>query len=138
MLYTLRFFSSKCSLFHNANFFGSCIIRILYTGCAKIKKNNSGAKGLNEKSTISCPYFAPHTVTYELHYNTTLSRGLWPTVLQISSPIVAYRLQPCATPSISVTVTQHSHFESGHSTRNHTHNVGSCTGCGRFELKSQL
>ena len=39
MLYTFRFFfSSKCSLFHNANFFGSCIIHILYTGCAKIKK----------------------------------------------------------------------------------------------------
>ena len=32
------FFSSKCSLFHNANLFGSCIIHILYTGCAKIKK----------------------------------------------------------------------------------------------------
>jgi len=32
------FFSSKCSLFHNSNFFGSCIIHILYTGCAKIKK----------------------------------------------------------------------------------------------------
>ena len=41
------FFSSKCSLFHNANLFGSCIIHILYTGYAKIKKNNSGAKGLN-------------------------------------------------------------------------------------------
>ena len=25
-------------LFHNSNVFGSCIIRILYTGCAKIKK----------------------------------------------------------------------------------------------------
>ena len=47
MLYTLRFFlSSKCSLFHNANCFGSCIIHILYTGCAEIEKNNSGAKGL--------------------------------------------------------------------------------------------
>ena len=48
MLYTLGFFfSSKCSLFHNANLFGSCIIHILYTECAKIrKKNNSGAKGL--------------------------------------------------------------------------------------------
>ena len=32
------FFYSKCSLFHNANLFGSCIIHILYTGCAKIKK----------------------------------------------------------------------------------------------------
>ena len=47
MLYSLRFFfSSKCSLFHNANLFGSCIIRISYTECAKIKKNNSGAKRL--------------------------------------------------------------------------------------------
>ena len=32
------FFSPKCSLFHNSNVFGSCIIHILYTGCAKIKK----------------------------------------------------------------------------------------------------
>ena len=46
MLYTLRLFSSKCILFHNANLFGSCIIHILYTGCVKFKKNNSGAKGL--------------------------------------------------------------------------------------------
>ena len=40
------FSSSKCSLFHNSNVFGSCIILILYTGCAKIKKNNSGTKRL--------------------------------------------------------------------------------------------
>jgi hypothetical protein len=39
-------FSSKCSLFHNSKVFNSCIIHILYTGCAKIKKNNSGAKSL--------------------------------------------------------------------------------------------
>jgi len=32
------FFSSKCSLFNNSKVFGSCIIHILYTGCAKIKK----------------------------------------------------------------------------------------------------
>src|SRR5215470_8658564 len=37
-LYSPFFFSSKCSLFRNANFFGSCIVHILYTGCAKIKK----------------------------------------------------------------------------------------------------
>jgi len=43
------FFSSKCSLFHNCNVFGSCIIHILYTVCAKIKKNNSGVKRLNMK-----------------------------------------------------------------------------------------
>jgi hypothetical protein len=36
MLHTLRFFTSKFRLFHNATFFGSCIIRILHTGCAKI------------------------------------------------------------------------------------------------------
>ena len=46
------FFSSKCSLFHNANLFGSCIIHILYTGCAKIKKNNSGAKVLNSECVL--------------------------------------------------------------------------------------
>ena len=47
MVYTLRFFfSSKCSLFHNSNILGSCIIHILYTGCAKIKKKNSGANRL--------------------------------------------------------------------------------------------
>jgi len=33
-------------LFHNANLFGSCIIHILYTGVLKLKKNNSGAKGI--------------------------------------------------------------------------------------------
>jgi hypothetical protein len=39
MVYNIRFFfSSKCSLFHNSNVFGSCIFHILYTGCAKIKK----------------------------------------------------------------------------------------------------
>ena len=86
-IYSPFFFSSKCSLFHSSNVFGSCIIHILYiystnigsehfkhgiyspffplqnavcfivltylvpvlchiifTVCAKIKKNNSGAK----------------------------------------------------------------------------------------------
>ena len=38
VLYSPFFFSSKFSLFHNANLFGSCIIHILYTGRAKIKK----------------------------------------------------------------------------------------------------
>ena len=35
MVHTLRFFF-KCSLFHNSNVFGSCIIHILYTECGKI------------------------------------------------------------------------------------------------------
>jgi len=37
-LYSPFFFSSKCSLCHNANLFGSCIIHILCTECAKITK----------------------------------------------------------------------------------------------------
>ena len=37
-IYSPFFFSSKCSLFHNSDVFGSCVIHILYTGCAKIKK----------------------------------------------------------------------------------------------------
>jgi hypothetical protein len=59
------FSSSKYSLFHNSNVFGSCIIHILYIGCAKIKKNNSGAKRLTFKWQIpfsaqdnSCIYSA--------------------------------------------------------------------------------
>jgi hypothetical protein len=45
MVYTLRFSSSKCSLFHNSNVFGSCIIHILDTVCAKIKKLIPTLKG---------------------------------------------------------------------------------------------
>jgi len=45
-VYSPFFFTSKCSLFHNSNFFGSFIIHILYIGCTKIKKNNTGAKRL--------------------------------------------------------------------------------------------
>ena len=57
MVYTLRFFfSSKCSLFHNSNVFSSCIIHILYTGCAKIKKNNSGAERLNQEMSSHVSY----------------------------------------------------------------------------------
>ena len=42
--------SSKCSLFHNSNVYGTCIIHILCTGCAKIKKYNSGAKMLRQST----------------------------------------------------------------------------------------
>ena len=44
-LHSPFFFSSECSLFHNANLLGSCIIRILYTGCVKIKKIILAPKG---------------------------------------------------------------------------------------------
>ena len=52
MVYTLIFLSSKCSLFHNSNVFGFCIIHILYTECAKIKKNKSGTKRLDKTKNI--------------------------------------------------------------------------------------
>ena len=45
MVYTLRFFFSKCILFHNSKVIGSCVIHILYTGCAKIKKIIPAPKG---------------------------------------------------------------------------------------------
>ena len=52
MVYTLLFISSKCSLSHNSNVFGSrIIIHILYTGCAKIKKK---FKRQNVKNMWSC------------------------------------------------------------------------------------
>ena len=59
MVYTLRFFSLKCSLFHNSNLFGSCNIHILYTECAKIKKIIPAPKGymqnvLKLKKNSSC------------------------------------------------------------------------------------
>jgi len=43
MAHTLRFF--KCSLFHNSNVSGSCIIHISYTERAKIKKIILAPKG---------------------------------------------------------------------------------------------
>jgi hypothetical protein len=45
MLHILHFFLFKMPLFHNATFFGSCIIHILYTGCAKKIKKISVPKG---------------------------------------------------------------------------------------------
>jgi len=44
-VYPPFFLSLKCSLFHNPNLFGSCIIHILYTECAKIKKIIPAPKG---------------------------------------------------------------------------------------------
>ena len=62
-LYSPSFFSSKCSLFHNANLFGSCIIHILYTECAEIKEeNNSGAKGLMCQIITSKVLIAPRLI----------------------------------------------------------------------------
>ena len=51
-VYSPCFISSKCSLFHNSNVFGSCIIHILFTGVLKLKKNKSCAKRLNMVYTL--------------------------------------------------------------------------------------
>jgi len=78
MLYTLRFFSlqnavcfiilnilsvsfsSKCSLFHNSNVFGSCIIHILYTGCAKKKFR---CQKLNAHQSVHYLWLMPLLIT---------------------------------------------------------------------------
>ena len=72
MVYTLRFICSKCRLFHNSNVFGSCIIHILYAGCAKIKKKYPGAKRLRECAGIRWEQEWPtaHHIRFEVHYNT--------------------------------------------------------------------
>jgi len=58
MVYTLLFFSSKCSLFHNPNLFGSCIIKILYTGVLKLKNIYSTNIGTEcFKHEIYSPFF---------------------------------------------------------------------------------
>ena len=51
MVYTLRFFLLKCSLFHNSNVFGSCIIHILY-----IYSTNIGTEYF--KHGIYSPFFS--------------------------------------------------------------------------------
>jgi len=50
MVYTLRFLPLQNAVCFIILTFGSCIIHILYTGCAKIWKNNSGAKRLTQYS----------------------------------------------------------------------------------------
>ena len=57
MVYTLLVFLFKMQFFYNSNVFGSYIIHILYTGCAKIRKNNSGAKRLIRITIPRIPCF---------------------------------------------------------------------------------
>jgi len=52
-IYSPFFFPSKCSLFHNSNVFDSCVIHILYTGCAKIIKKLRRQK-VKEYHTLWC------------------------------------------------------------------------------------
>jgi len=90
MVYTLHFFSSKYSLYHKSDLFGSCIIHILYTGCAKIKKNNSGSKRLIPYRGIIAVCSQIHTK----HINTLCGQNV---ELYIKTQSV-----PCSKHSVSV------------------------------------
>jgi len=54
--------------FYNSNLFGSCIIHILYTGCAKNLKKNSGAKRLKCKLDVN------YSITFVVGNLITISR----------------------------------------------------------------
>ena len=82
-LYYPFFFSSKCSLFHNANLFGSSIIHILYTECAKIKKNNSGAKGL--KTVVGWPGQLSRYSDYGIGYTVRCSKPCGGEIFRLNS-----------------------------------------------------
>ena len=56
MVYTIRLYSSKCSLFRNSKVFGSYIIHILYAGCAQIKKKNRRQKVNVTQYTSAQPF----------------------------------------------------------------------------------
>jgi len=74
MVYTLLFFFSlKCSLFHNCNLFGSCIIHILYTECAKIKKIIPAPKG-QTSSASNCTYRRGKTRSHLMFCSMDLQR----------------------------------------------------------------
>ena len=62
------FFSSKCSLFHNSNIFGSCIIHILYTGCAKIKKIIPAPRRVPLKTNGVLLYLKTKFVPHNKHF----------------------------------------------------------------------
>jgi len=76
-------------LFHNSNLFGSCIIHILYTECAKIKKNNSGAKGLRMQRR-SWKGFHKVASLYSLEEVFSCTRGLFWRKCSLSDCTVLY------------------------------------------------
>jgi hypothetical protein len=66
-------FSSKCRLFHNATFFGSCIIHVLHTGCAKKFKKFGCQKVKKENSALVSRRTATHfaimaVIEFALYY----------------------------------------------------------------------
>jgi hypothetical protein len=77
--HTPFFSSSKCRLFHNATFFGSCIIHILYTGCAKILKKIRRQRVNTPSQALILSRFASLLSTWKaVRYNTPYLRKQTP------------------------------------------------------------
>jgi len=114
----IRFFFSKCSMFHNSNVFASCISHILYTGCAKIKKNNSRAKRfvMYSKQSLLCTSYLPMLIICS-----TSSSSL------ISSPPFSE-----GHPMLYIYIHTHTHI---HGSVHHESNLINCpTRCDLFNL----
>jgi hypothetical protein len=93
MLHILRFFPSKCLLFHNATFVGSCIIQLLHTGWAKIKKKIRRQRVKNAEIRLRrlpavlssrMPGFDLRTISVGLSVNKVAHGQLFLLVLQFS------------------------------------------------------
>jgi len=70
------FFSSKCRLFHNATFFGPCIIPVLHTGCAKIWMWNSGAKRLSSENFPFSPAAVFHLPLPQVNHSNAYHKAV--------------------------------------------------------------
>jgi hypothetical protein len=71
VLHNLRFFSSKCRLFHSVILFGSCIIHILNIGCAKIRKKILAPKGYTGEKISGFTYalcYIPINVCFDISW----------------------------------------------------------------------
>jgi len=78
-IYSPFFSSSKFSLFHNSSVFRSCIIHILYTRCAKIKKKtNFGAKRLSIVVEVFPRLFSPNIAPSRMFTTNSLCLILCP------------------------------------------------------------
>jgi hypothetical protein len=77
MLHTLRFFSSsKRCLFHNATFFGSCIIHILNTGVLKFKTKFLRQRVNRTQSRVVIGLLTGHNTLIKYLYIMGLSNNL--------------------------------------------------------------
>jgi len=78
------FSSSKCSLFHNSNVFGSCLFTFYIQGVLEFKKNNSGAKRLTSGQPVA---EAATNITNNTRGDTSMpSAGFEPTIPAIERP----------------------------------------------------